>query len=158
MPRKTLLFFLFFLSLSCYKAQWTNHSVVYAGYSYQNQNFGDLGLRFLFLKNDDYAFRVGGGAGLGNVNGSWVVLPKIQTDFLFNSEKNVDIRHSYYYLAGAEFSTKSISPKLGISLFGLMDCTAGYAFSLDKNGINGKELQGFNFNFTLNIPLVVFSK
>jgi hypothetical protein len=158
MPRKTVFFFLFFLSLSSYKAQWTSHSMGYAGYSYQNQNFGEVGLRFLFLKNDDFAFRIGGGAGFGNVNGSWTAIPKIQTDFLLNSEKEVDIRHSYYYLLGAEFSTKSISPKVGISLFGLLDCTAGYAFSVDKNGSNGKEMQGINFNLTFNIPWVVFSK
>ncbi len=48
-----------------------------------------------------------------------------------------------------------ISQKIGASLFGIIDFTAGYGFSLDKKGINGKELKGLNLNFAVNIPLVL---
>jgi len=40
-------------------------------------------------------------------------------------------------------------------MFGLIDLTGGYAFPIDKPGINGEELKGFNFNFTINLPLVM---
>jgi hypothetical protein len=63
--------------------------------------------------------------------------------------------HAYYFLAGAEVTTKYAAPKIGATLFGIVDLTAGYAFSLDKKGINGKELKGLNLNFTVNIPLVL---
>lgn len=140
------------------KAQLTTHPMVYVGYQYQNHHFGDLGLRFLFLKQDDYAFRVSGGALLGSRNESFVAIPKIQTDFLINTEKHVDIQHSYYYLIGSEFSTHSITPKLGISLFGVVDCTAGYAFPIRKDGLQGKELEGVTINCTFNIPWVTLQK
>lgn len=149
--------FIFLFSIST-QAQITTHSTVYAGYQYQNQSFGELGARFIFLKNDDFLYRLGGGVLLGSVNSQFAVIPKIQGEILVNTEKNVDIHHSYYFLTGAEISTKHISPKIGASLLGIIDLTAGYAFPLDKNGINGKKLQGLNFNFTLNIPLAVFSK
>ena len=76
---------------------------------------------------------------------------------MINFERNVDLYHSYYFLAGAEITTKYAAPKIGASLFGLLDLTAGYGFSLDKNGINGKELKGLNLNFTLNLPLVMLN-
>ena len=74
---------------------------------------------------------------------------------MLNFEKNVDIYHSYYFLGGAELTPKYIAPKIGITLFGLIDFTGGYAFSLDKNGVNGKELKGLNLNITVNIPTVM---
>ena len=131
------------------------HRLVHAGYVYQNQSFGELGGRLLFLENDDVVYRLGASALMGSVNGEFAIMPKVQGDILLNFERNVDFYHAYYFLAGAEITTKYIAPKIGATLFGLVDVTGGYAFSLDKNGINGKELKGFNFNFTLNIPLVM---
>lgn len=139
-------------------AQLTTHTMAYAGYQYQNQSFGDVGLRFLFLKQDDWAYRVAGGVLLGSTHSSFVAVPKLQTEILFNSEKNVDIQHAYYYLAGADFTPHYIAPKLGLSLFGIVDLSAGYAFSIDSDGLKGKELKGWNMNFSVNIPLVVFQK
>ena len=92
---------------------------------------------------------------MGVANEKFVIMPKVQGDILINFEKNVDLYHSYYFLAGAEVTTKYAAPKIGVSLFGLLDLTGGYAFSLDKSGINGKELKGLNINFTLNLPLVL---
>ena len=40
------------------KAQFAVHKMVHAGYVYQNQSFGELGGRLLFLENDDMIFRV----------------------------------------------------------------------------------------------------
>ena len=124
------------------------------GYVYQNQSFGEIGGRLLFLKNDDYIYRLGASAMIGSTNQKFVILPKLQGDFLINTEKNVDILHSYYLLAGTEITTKYIAPKIGLSVFGIIDLTGGYAFSIDKNGINGKKLNGLNINFTINLPLV----
>jgi hypothetical protein len=42
-----------------------------------------------------------------------------------------------------------------VTLFGLIDLTGGYAFPIDNDGINGKELKGVNVNFTINLPLVM---
>ena len=111
----------------------------------------------LFLENDDTIYRVGAAALLGSANGKFAVLPKIQGDILINFERNVDLYHSYYFLAGAEATTKYIAPKIGATLFGIIDLTGGYAFPIDKSGINGKELKGLNINFTLNLPLVMLN-
>ena len=124
------------------KSQLTMHKLVHVGYVYQNQSFAELGGRLLFLENDDMIYRLGAAAMLGSANGKFAVLPKIQGDILINFERNVDLYHSYYFLAGAEATTKYIAPKIGATLFGIIDLTGGYAFPIDKSGINGKELKG----------------
>ena len=139
------------------KAQFTMHKLIHVGYVYQNQSFAELGGRLLFLENDDTIYRVGAAALLGSANGKFAVIPKIQGDILINFERNVDLYHSYYFLAGAEATTKYIAPKIGATLFGIIDLTGGYAFPIDKSGINGKELKGLNINFTLNLPLVMLN-
>ncbi len=152
---KHIFFFgIFFIGFRA-QSQVTVHPTVFAGYEYQNQSFGELGARFIFLKNDDVLYRVSGSALVGLVNSKFTVLPKIQGDALFNFSKNDDIKHSYYFLLGAEATNKYIAPKAGISLFGIVDFTGGYAFNYGNQFINDKELKGFNFNFTVNIPLVV---
>ncbi|MBN9311470.1 MAG: hypothetical protein BGO40_03845 [Chryseobacterium sp. 39-10] len=143
---------LLFLGVSA-KSQFTMHKLVSVGYVYQNQSFGEIGGKLLFLNNDDVLYRIGASAVMGSVNSQLGIMPKIQGDVLLNFEKGVDLYHSYYFLAGAEATTKYIAPKVGFSLFGLMDLAAGYAFSLGGNGLNGKEMNGFNLNFTLNMPI-----
>lgn len=137
------------------KAQVTIHKMVHAGYVYQNQSFGEVGGRLLFLNNDDVIYRLGAAGMMGSVNGKFAIMPKLQADILLNFERNVDLYHSIYFLAGAEATTKYIAPKVGVTLFGLVDLTSGYAFPIDKAGINGKELKGLNINFTINLPLVM---
>lgn len=144
-----------FVFTAMLKSQITVHKMIYAGYVYQNQSFGELGGRLLFLKNDDTVYRIGASAIMGSVNDKFAIMPKIQGDILINFEKDVDFYHAYYFLAGAEATTKYIAPKIGFTLFGLIDLTGGYAFPIDKKGINGKELKGFNMNFTINLPIVL---
>ena len=139
------------------KSQLTMHKLVHVGYVYQNQSFAELGGRLLFLENDDMIYRLGAAAMLGSANGKFAVLPKIQGDILINFQRNVDLYHSYYFLAGAEATTKYIAPKIGATLFGIIDLSGGYAFPVDKSGINGEELKGLNINFTLNLPLVMLN-
>lgn len=149
----TLFILLFFAGMFT-KAQLATHTLVTVGYEYQNSSFAEVGGKLLFLSNDDLIFRLGASGLFGVVNGKFAAIPKIQGDILINTQKQVDIRHSYYFLAGAEVTSKYIAPKAGISIFGIVDLTAGYAFSFDKEGVNGKELKGFNLNFTINIPTV----
>ena len=138
-------------------AKFTVFKMVHVVYVYQTQSFGEVGGRLLFLNNDDVIYRLGAAAMMGSANSEFAVLPKVQGDILLNFERNVDIYHSYYFLAGAEVTTKYVAPKIGVSLFGLLDLSGGYAFSFDKSGINGKELKGLNINFTLNIPIVAIN-
>lgn len=107
------------------------------------------------MSNDDLIYRIGASALMGVANSEFAIMPKIQGDILINFERNVDLYHAYYFLAGAEVTTKYVAPKIGATLFGILDITGGYAFPIDKQGINGKELKGLNFNFTVNIPLVL---
>lgn len=151
-----IIFFLFFSSFS--KAQLTVHKLVHVGYAYQNQSFGEVGGRLLLLSNDDIIYRIGAAGLFGSVNDEFAAMPKIQGDILLNFERNVDLYHSYYFLAGAEATTKYFAPKAGFSLFGILDLTGGYAFPLDKKGLNGKELKGLNINFTLNLPIVMLKE
>ncbi len=148
---------LFFTFCGFAKSQLTVHKLLTAGYTYQNSSFGEVGGKLLFLSNDDVMFRAGLSALMGSANSQFAIMPKAQADFLFNFERNVDLYHSYYFVAGAEATNKYIAPKIGFSLFGIVDLMGGYGFSLDKKGINGKELKGFNMNFTINIPIVAIN-
>ena len=146
---------LFLLTFGSTKAQMTVHKMVHVGYVYQNQSFAELGGRLLFLQNDDVIYRLGAAGMMGSVNGKFAIIPKIQADILLNFERNVDLYHSIYFVAGAETTTKYFAPKAGVTLFGVIDLTGGYAFSIDKAGLNGKEMKGVNVNFTMNLPLVM---
>lgn len=136
------------------KAQYTMHKMISVGYTYQNQSFGEIGGKLLFLKNDDVIYRLGGSALMGVADSKFAIMPKLQADVLLNFEKNVDFYHSYYFLAGVEGTTKYIAPKIGVTLFGMLDLTGGYAFPIGNTRLNGKEMKGLNINFTLNIPTV----
>ena len=149
----SIVFLLLFFGVS--KAQFTVHKMVHVGYVYQNQSFAEVGGRLLFLENDDVIYRLGVAGLMGSTNGKFAIMPKVQGDILFNFERNVDLYHAIYFLAGAEATTKYIAPKAGVTLFGLIDLTGGYAFPINKSGINGKELKGLNVNFTINLPLVM---
>ena len=84
---KHIFFFgIFFIGFRA-QSQVTVHPMVFAGYEYQNSNFGEVGARFIFLKNDNVLYRVSGSALMGKVNGEFAVLPKIQGDILLNFEK-----------------------------------------------------------------------
>ncbi|WP_431612225.1 hypothetical protein [Chryseobacterium sp. 'Rf worker isolate 10'] len=143
-----------FLLSTLVKAQYTMHKMISVGYTYQNQSFGEVGGKLLFLKNDDVIYRLGGSALMGVADSKFAIMPKLQADVLLNFEKNVDFYHSYYFLAGVEGTTKYIAPKIGVTLFGMLDLTGGYAFPIGDTRLNGKEMKGLNINFTLNIPTV----
>lgn len=143
-----------FLLSTLAKAQYTMHKMITVGYTYQNQSFGEVGGKLLFLKNDDVIYRLGGSALMGVTDSKFAIMPKLQADVLLNFEKNVDFYHSYYFLVGAEGTNKYIAPKIGVTLFGMLDLTGGYAFPIGDTRLNGKEMKGLNINFTLNIPTV----
>lgn len=153
MKIQSAIFILFFsLASIAIKSQYTVHKMVNVGYVYQNQSFGELGGKLLFLKNDDVIYRLGASALMGSANSDFAIIPKVQADVMLNFEKNVDFYHSYYFVAGVEGTNKYVAPKIGVTLFGLLDLTGGYAFPIGDKGLNGKELKGLNINFTLNIP------
>ena len=143
-----------FLLSTMVKAQYTMHKMISVGYTYQNQSFGEVGGKLLFLKNDDVIYRLGGSALMGAADSRFAIMPKLQADVLLNFEKNVDFYHSYYFLAGVEGTNKYIAPKIGVTLFGMLDLTGGYAFPIGDTRLNGKEMKGLNINFTLNVPTV----
>lgn len=143
-----------FLLSTMVKAQYTMHKMISVGYTYQNQSFGEVGGKLLFLKNDDVIYRLGGSALMGSTDSKFAIMPKLQADVLLNFQKDVDFYHSYYFLVGAEGTNKYVAPKIGVTLFGMLDLTGGYAFPIGDTRLNGKEMKGLNINFTLNIPTV----
>lgn len=143
-----------FLLSTLVKAQYTMHKMITVGYTYQNQSFGEVGGKLLFLKNDDVIYRLGGSALMGSADSKFAIMPKLNADVLLNFQKDVDFYHSYYFLVGAEGTNKYVAPKIGVTLFGMLDLTGGYAFPIGDTRLNGKEMKGLNINFTLNIPTV----
>ena len=63
------------------------HKMIHVGYVYQNQSFGELGGRLLFLENDDMIYRIGASALMGSVNSKFAVMPKVQGDILLNFQR-----------------------------------------------------------------------
>jgi len=145
--------FVFFMGIFA-QAQYTVHKMINVGYVYQNQSFGEVGGKLMFLKNDDVIYRLGASALMGSASSKFAIMPKLQADVLLNFQKDVDFYHSYYFILGAEGTNKYVAPKVGVSLFGIVDLTGGYAFPIADARLNGKEMKGLNINFTLNIPTV----
>ncbi|WP_313216553.1 hypothetical protein [Soonwooa sp.] len=139
------------------KAQITTHWLLNTGYVYQTQSFGEIGVKAIFLKKDDVLYRLGGSALFGSANGKFAAIPKLQGDVLLNFQKGADLNHSHYFLVGAEATTKYIAPKVGVSILGIIDLTAGYGIGLSGQNISGKELKGLNINFGLNLPFVMLN-
>jgi hypothetical protein len=156
--RSALIIFSLFITGFLAKAQYTVHKMINVGYVYQNQSFGEVGGKLMFLKNYDVIYRLGASALMGSAHSEFAIMPKLQADVLLNFQKDVDFYHSYYFIVGAEGTNKYVAPKAGISLLGIVDFTGGYAFNFGNKFVNGKELKGVNFNVSINIPLVVFAK
>lgn len=152
--RSALIIFSLFITGFLAKAQYTVHKMINVGYVYQNQSFGEVGGKLMFLKNDDVIYRLGASALMGSAHSEFAIMPKLQADVLLNFQKDVDFYHSYYFIVGAEGTNKYVAPKVGLSLFGIVDLTGGYALPIADSKLNGKELKGLNINFTLNIPTV----
>lgn len=155
MAKRFILLFTFIFISNIANAQLTTYKMLQVGYVYQNQNFAELGGRLLFLKNDNLIYRLGASAMIGSANSKIAVLPKLQGDILLNFEKNVDFNHAYYFLVGVETTSKYFAPKIGASLFGIVDLSGGYAFPFGNETINGKQLKGFNVNFSINLPFIL---
>ena len=152
--RSALIIFSLFITGFLAKAQYTVHKMINVGYVYQNQSFGEVGGKLMFLKNDDVIYRLGASALMGSAHSEFAIMPKLQADVLLNFQKDVDFYHSYYFIVGAEGTNKYVAPKVGLSLYGIVDLTGGYALPIADSKLNGKELKGLNINFTLNIPTV----
>ena len=138
--------------------KFTTHKIISIGYQYQNQSFAEVGGKLLFLKNDHILYRAGASVLMGVNHQKFSVIPKLQGDILVNFDENVDISHSIYYLLGADFTTKYFTPKVGLSLFGILDISAGYSLSIDNEFVNGRKMKGLNFNLGLNLPISFFEK
>jgi hypothetical protein len=158
MIKRFISFFVILFLSQKFSAQFTTHKLLQVGYEYQNQSFAEVGGRLLFLRNNDFIYRLGASALIGSANSKLAILPKLQGDILINFERNVDFYHAYYFLAGAEVTSKYVAPKVGVNFFGIIDFTGGYAFSFPRETISGKKLKGFNLNFTLNLPLVMIQE
>lgn len=135
------------------------YPVLSVGYHYQKQSFGEIGAGLLLPLDDTYdrfIFRVGAFAIMGATNSKFAVMPKVKADLLLNLRKEVYLSHAYYYMIGAETTTKSFAPYVGISIFGLLDLTGGYSFAYPKQTLYGKEMNGLRLGVTINIPSSIF--
>lgn len=138
------------------KSQET-YPTISVGYTYQNQNWGEIGGKLIFTQKekDNIIVRTGASAMMGVSNKKFAVMPKIQADILFSPRKDdeVFIAHSLYYILGLETTNKYLAPYTGINILGILDFTAGYSFSFD-NHINGKKLHGIKLGIMINIPTI----
>lgn len=133
-------------------SQYTQHQIIQVGYKYKNFSQLDLGYKFLFLKNDNYLYRMGVNLDLGYCQKQINVDPFFSGDFLFNFSQPQSLEKPSYYLLGAEIGMNDITPKAGISLFGIIDLGVLHSISF-----NNKTTSSWGVFLTINTPIQVFS-
>ena len=99
--KKYLFIFSLIVFSSFSKAQITVHPTIFAGYEYQNQSFGELGARFIFLKKDDVLYRLSGSALVGSVHHKLAVNWKKAEEYL-KAGKGRKVKtkyaHNFFYI------------------------------------------------------------
>lgn len=138
--------------------KFTAHKKLTAGYTYHQHHFLELGAKVLLLSNDDIMYRFGVSGLLGMQRNDVLVIPKLQTEILFNFQRNVDIYHAYYFSVGTDVTTEYIAPKVGATLLGVLDVHIGYGFPLGKGLLYTQRFEGTTVGLSLNIPWVMLKK
>lgn len=115
------------------------------GYQFQEKNF--LKASFWALRDLGYAnyLRFDAGANFAWQDRKAHVIPELGVTY-YLSAKGV------WPFVKAELTPYTVTPKLGVGLFNIVEVGAGYGFDL-KTKDNFRPIKGFNFSLGLSIPL-----
>lgn len=115
------------------------------GYQYQNGSFLKASAWGLFAPNQSQYFKFDAGANFTWMMNQTTVIPELGVTYYLN---NVAV---WPFIKG-EITPYTATAKAGISVFSILELSAGYGFEL-KTKDNFKPIDGFTFGVGFNIPL-----
>lgn len=115
------------------------------GYQYQNGNF--LKTSFWGLTDLGYAnyLKIDAGVDVAWANAKTHVIPELGLTYFLGAK-------AVWPFVKGEVTPHSITPKVGVSVFSIVDVAAGYGLSIKKKE-NFGDIEGFAFSVGFNIPL-----
>lgn len=150
MLKHVSLFLLFIiLSIGCIKAQSTSSSEWIVGptaaYQYQSKSF--LKLSFWGLKDLGYAdyLKVEGGANFTWQERKTFVVPELGVTYYLSAV-------AVWPFMKAEVTPYTVSPKIGLGVFNLLELGLGYGWALQSRSELGN-IKGLNISIGASFPL-----
>ncbi|WP_437919493.1 hypothetical protein [Sphingobacterium sp. LRF_L2] len=115
------------------------------GWQYQRGNFLKFSGWGLFAPNDKQYMKIDAGANLSWMREQTTVIPELGFTYYLSD------RLLFPFLK-AEITPYTVTPKIGIGVFSIIDFGLGYGFAMQTKS-NFKPLEGFTASINLNIPL-----
>lgn len=115
------------------------------GYQYQKENF--LKASFWGLTDLGYAnyLRFDAGADMTWEKGKTHIIPELGVTYYLSAK-------AVWPFIKGEVTPYTITPKIGVGVFNLLELGAGYGFDIKtKEGL--RPIEGFNFSVGLSLPL-----
>lgn len=159
--KKIIALFIFLCAFNLQAQQKTTpYFVLNAGYEYWNGNYGKLGTDLYLVQRNDNIISMNANVNLGYMRNEFRAIPEIGIGYLFNFRNNLgdpysSNMNSAFYVARADISPWTITPKIGITVLGLLEFNAGYAFEF-REYKNFKDMNGFRTGFTVHLPTQLF--
>lgn len=118
--------------------------------SYQYQKHNMLKVSFWGLTDLNFSdyLKIDAGANFIWPNSKLCVIPEVGLTYYFNSII------TWPYLK-VEVTPYTVSPKVGVGLFNIVEFGAGYGWSLQERK-KGGEIDGFNVSLSASLPLSYF--
>ena len=115
------------------------------GYQYQSGNFLKVSGWGLFAPNDFQYMKIDAGANFSWMEGKTTVIPELGFTYYLND-------FVLFPFVKAELTPYTITPKIGASLFSIVDLGVGYGFDYNTKK-NFKPIDGITVSVGVNIPL-----
>lgn len=115
------------------------------GYQYQKGNFVKASLWGLFALNPSQYMKIDAGANATWMMDQTTIIPELGISYYLN---NVAV----WPFIKAEVTPYTVTGKVGVSLFSLLELSAGYGASLQTKK-DFKPIDGFTFGLGVNLPL-----
>lgn len=115
------------------------------GYQYQSGSFLKASAWGLFAPNESQYMKIDAGADITWMEGKTTVIPEVGFTYYVND-------FILLPFVKTELTPYTVTPKVGLSLFSLIDLGVGYGFDFNTKK-NFKEIKGVNLSLGVNIPL-----
>ncbi len=115
------------------------------GWKYQSGNFLTLSGWGLFAPNDHQYLKIDAGANFTWMRQQTTIIPELGLTY-YLSDKLI------FPFIGSEVTPYTVTPKVGIGVFSLIDLGVGYGLKLQSKD-DFKAIQGLSASIKFNIPL-----
>lgn len=115
------------------------------GYQYQSGSFLKASAWGLFAPNESQYMKIDAGANFTWMGGKTTVIPEVGFTYYVNDFVLLPF-------VKAELTPYTVTPKVGLSLFSLIDLGVGYGFDINTKK-DFKQIKGVNLSLGINIPL-----